>query len=245
MTVSIAADDITMVVLAAGVGDRAGNGVPKQFVRLGDIDDPDRTPLDLVLASYETVTDIGSLVVVCSEPYREQTEAIAAKYDKPIRIINGGETRHDSLYQGVEAVETEIMGIHDAARPLLWEPALDAAIKKLHNGSRAVTTAVHPYASMLACVEDGPISGVLERWDIAHTVAPAFYYTADLLEAWQICDERGLEYRDEPAMIMATLPDIVIETVEGHRSCFKLTYPEDFDILAAHRRQKMEASQDS
>ena len=38
-------------------------------------------------------------------------------------------------------------------------------------------------------------------------------------------------------MMTGIFPDFVIQTVEGHRSSFKLTYPEDFDLLASFRRQ--------
>jgi 2-C-methyl-D-erythritol 4-phosphate cytidylyltransferase len=234
---TIGPTDITMVVLAAGVGDRMGRDIPKQFVKLGDADKPDRTPLDLLLAAYEEADEVGSLVVVCSDEYRDQTESIVANYTKTNKIVLGGANRHDSLYRGIKAVGTTITGIHDAARPILDRPALQAGVERLKNGARAIATVVHPYATMLVCSENGPVERALERWAVAHTLAPAFYYTADLLTALKESEKRGLEFRDEPAMMMGMFPDFVIDTVEGHRWSFKLTYPEDFDLLASLRRQ--------
>ncbi len=229
--------DITMVIPAAGVGDRTGENTPKQFVQLGDDDYPQRTPLDLLLDSYENSPEIARLIVVCSPDYRDLTERICSAYSKIEKIVDGGATRHDSLFLGVNAVESLIVGIHDAARPLLYRPALEAAVEKLRQGARAIATVFHPYASMLVCDAGGPVGGVHERWGIAHAISPAFYYTDDLCSALLRCNEQNLEFRDEPAMMMEMTPDLVIHTVEGHRSGFKLTFPEDFDVLAAHRRQ--------
>ena len=175
--------DVTMVVPAAGVGDRMGRNIPKQFVKLGDEDKPDRTPLELLVAAYEEADEVGHLIVVCSDEYREQTEETVAGYSKVDKIVRGGATRHDSLFRGIEAVDTTIVGIHDAARPILFNPALKAGIQRMKEGARAVSTVVHPYATMLVCEENGPVEGALERWAVAHTVSPAFYYTEDLLTA--------------------------------------------------------------
>ena len=72
---------------------------------------------------------------------------------------------------------------------------------------------------------------------IAHTVSPAMYYTKELLAALQEAEKRGIQFRDETAMMQEIFPGLKIQTVEGHRSSFKLTYPEDFGILASFRRQ--------
>lgn len=233
----ISAADITLVIPAAGIGDRMGRDIPKQFVALGDRDDPQLTPLDLLLAGYDESDEVGHLIVVCSDEYRDQTEEIVADYRKVKKVVRGGATRHESLFRGIEAVETMIAGIHDAARPILYKPALRAGIERMQEGARAIITVVHAYATMVICAENGLLEGALERWEIAHTVSPAMYYTKELLAALQEAEKRGIQFRDEPAMMQEIFPDLKIQTVEGHRSSFKLTYPEDFGILASFRRQ--------
>jgi 2-C-methyl-D-erythritol 4-phosphate cytidylyltransferase len=59
-------------------------------------------------------------------------------------------------------------------------------------------------------------------------------YTQDLLDAFATADRAGLEFRDESALMRHMRPDIRLETVEGHRSGFKLTYPGDLEILRVH-----------
>jgi 2-C-methyl-D-erythritol 4-phosphate cytidylyltransferase len=89
---------------------------------------------------------------------------------------------------------------------------------------------------MLVLKDDGPITRVLERNEVAFEMCPAAFYTADLIESFDRAEELGLSFRDEPAMMLALYPNIVMVPVEGHRSGFKLTYPEDMEILAAFRR---------
>nr|MDJ0925944.1 2-C-methyl-D-erythritol 4-phosphate cytidylyltransferase [Acidimicrobiia bacterium] len=140
------------------------------------------------------------------------------------------------VLRGVAAIQTKITLIHDAARPLLYAPALKDCLEKLQNGARIVHTATHPYASMLLTTDGGPVKGVIERNEIAYGMCPAAFYTEDLRDAFRMAAERGLSYRDEAAMMHALRPDIVMETVPGHRSGFKLTYAEDMEMLTVYRR---------
>ena len=234
-TERVSAEDVTAVILAAGTGDRLGGDLPKQYVPLGDRDNPTRTVIDLLLEGYAASGLVANICIVASDEHFDIAGKIADRYART-RVVVGGATRHDSVYLGVQAVETEVTILHDAARPLLHQPALAVCIDKLRRGAQAVLTATQPYASMLICSENGPVSGVIERDLIAFEQCPVAYYTADLREAFEIAAERGLSFRDEPAMMIAIRPDIINETAPGHRFGFKLTYPEDLEVLATYRR---------
>ena len=54
--------------------------------------DPQRTPLDLLLAGYEESDEVGHLIVVCSDEYRDQTEGNVADYRKVKKVVRGGAT---------------------------------------------------------------------------------------------------------------------------------------------------------
>lgn len=231
----VSAKDVTAVILAAGTGDRLGGDLPKQYAPLGDRDDPTRTVIDLLLESYAASGHVANICIVASDEHFDIASAIADRYGRT-RVVVGGATRHDSVYLGVQAVETAVTILHDAARPLLHQPALAVCIEKFRCGAQAVLTATQPYASMLMCTENGPVSGVVERDRIAFEQCPVAYYTADIREAFDIAAERGLSFRDEPAMMMGIRPDIISETAPGHRFGFKLTYPEDLEVLATYRR---------
>ena len=104
----------------------------------------------------------------------------------------------------------------------------------MRNGSRAIVTVFHPYASMLLCTHNGPVTGVIERTEIAYSQCPVVVYTKDLADAIDSAEKDRLEFRDESALIRHFRPDIVLETVEGHQSGFKLTYPGDLEVLKIH-----------
>ena len=233
---TVTAEDLSVIILAAGSGDRMSSPTPKQYLELGDEDDPHRTVMDLLLADYDRAEEVAEIRVICAADYLDRAHEIADRYPKVRGIVIGGEVRHDSVRIGAESVETKITLIHDAARPLLYQPALEACFKKFQNGARSVGTIFHPYASMVIATDDGPMTGVMERNEIAYGLCPVAYYTEDLLDAFRLSDEQGIHYRDEPAMMRVFRPDIITETVQGHPSCFKLTYPEDIDLLAVYRR---------
>ena len=59
--------DLCALVLAAGRGDRMGADRPKQYLEVGDPENPRRTVLDLLLASYQSASEVGAICLVYGE----------------------------------------------------------------------------------------------------------------------------------------------------------------------------------
>ena len=123
---------ITALIVAAGKGERAGSGIPKQFRSfrgksvLGHAID--------ALAAHPAISDIR--VVIGSGQEDLYKEAIGTR-SLGFPII-GGATRQDSVRNGLEtqAVEgaPDIVLIHDAARPLYTDcryRSIDCRARKL------------------------------------------------------------------------------------------------------------------
>jgi 2-C-methyl-D-erythritol 4-phosphate cytidylyltransferase len=219
------------LILAAGSGTRAKTDIPKQFLPLNWEGQQRRIVLDLLLTTYQEHPAIAGITLVYPPSYSDLVIEIARDYPKIKKLVPGGATRHQSVRLGLASVPAEITCIHDAARPVVHRPALDGCISKLRSGSRGVMTVFHPYASMILCKNDGPVTGILERAEIAYGQCPVAYFTHDLVSAFDAAEKMNLEFRDEPALMRHLRPDITLETVEGHQSGFKLTYPGDLDIL--------------
>ncbi len=225
---------IWALILAAGAGTRAKTDIPKQFLPLHWEGERRRTVLDLLLSAYQAHPGIAGMVLVYPGPYVDLAAEIACDYSKVKELVQGGETRYQSVRQGMAAIRGPITFVHDAARPIVHQPTLDACIAKLRSGARGIATVYHPYATMLLCAENGAVTGVLERNQVAHSQCPIVFYTQDLLDAFAAAEREGLEFRDESALMRSIRPDIRLETVEGDRSGFKLTYPGDMEILRIH-----------
>ena len=53
----------------------------------------------------------------------------AARCRKPVRLVQGGDTRAESARRGVEAAGGELVAIHDAARPFVSQAVIEAALQ--------------------------------------------------------------------------------------------------------------------
>jgi 2-C-methyl-D-erythritol 4-phosphate cytidylyltransferase len=222
------------LILAGGAGTRAKTDIPKQFLPLHWEGEPRQIVLDLLLSAYQAHPAIEGIVLVYPAAYADLAADIACDYSKVKEMVEGGATRYQSVRRGAAAIPAPIAFVHDAARPIVPRSTLDACLAKLHAGAVAVATVCHPYATMLLCEDSGPVTGVIERDRVADSQCPIVLYTRDLMDAFATAERTGLEFRDESALMRHVRPDIRLETVEGHRSGFKLTYPGDLEILRVH-----------
>ena len=108
------------IIVAGGTGQRMGSVVPKQFLEIEG-----KSILLHTIDQFVTAFDDISLVVVLPEGYIEDGKKLLKNRTKnPIQFIAGGETRFQSVKNGLAAVkEKSIVFVHDAVRCLLT-PAL-------------------------------------------------------------------------------------------------------------------------
>lgn len=120
------------VIAAAGSGRRMG-GVSKPNIKvLG------KTLFEYVLGAFDR-SCVCEIVVVCSEDNESSLRELAVGYKKPITFTRGGETRAESVKNGVFASskDIEIICAHDCARPFVTAEMIDDAVEKafLHGAS--------------------------------------------------------------------------------------------------------------
>lgn len=112
------------IILSAGRGERFGSSIPKQYLKLNN-----KPVLEYSLDLFEGINEIDGCILVVDKNWTSNKSRINLRqYQKTIKIIEGGQRRQDSVYNGVCAVpqNTDIIVIHDSARPF---PPVDA-IKK-------------------------------------------------------------------------------------------------------------------
>lgn len=106
------------VLVAAGAGSRIG-GAPKQFRRLG--------ALPLWRWSAETAAalcgqgGIEELIVVFPAQVSGGEIPGLRDFPRPLKCVQGGATRTESVRNGLAATDADYVLIHDAARPFLSE----------------------------------------------------------------------------------------------------------------------------
>jgi 2-C-methyl-D-erythritol 4-phosphate cytidylyltransferase len=156
---------VTAVIAAAGSGERLGAGGPKAFALLGG-----RPMIDWSLDACRACGSVAAIVVAVPAGHAHGLQEVV--------IVEGGVTRAESVANALIAVDTELVAIHDAARPLLTPKLLDDLVAELvANPDADGIIAAAPITDTVKKVRG--ISGRSERPDI-----PQISETVDRGELW-------------------------------------------------------------
>lgn len=108
------------MIAAAGSGQRLGAGGPKAFVPLAG-----REMVEWSIAACRAAPSVRSIVVACPPGHVHDLAG------GDIGVVDGGATRAESVSNALEAVGTELVAIHDAARPLVTPELIEEVVATL------------------------------------------------------------------------------------------------------------------
>jgi 2-C-methyl-D-erythritol 4-phosphate cytidylyltransferase len=111
---------VTAVIAAAGSGERLGAGGPKAFVPLAG-----RPMVEWSVVALRAVGAVRSIVVACPPGHVHELGG------HDLGAVEGGETRSASVANALAAVGTELVAIHDAARPLVTPQLIEGVLAAL------------------------------------------------------------------------------------------------------------------
>ena len=121
------------LITAAGKGTRlVGAGIPKQFLRVRG--------KPILIYSVETFNNnelIDEIYIITSKEHIEEVERLCRQYNinKLKGVVEGGQTRQESVFNGLQAMKTNNVGdndivlIHDGARPLVDNVIIIATLR--------------------------------------------------------------------------------------------------------------------
>jgi 2-C-methyl-D-erythritol 4-phosphate cytidylyltransferase len=120
------------VIVAGGIGTRMNSNIPKQFLRLNG-----KPILYHTIKAFQTTISDIKIILVLPKEYIAQQDYLNSIADNiaDIVVVSGGETRFQSVKNGLNAIQTDgIVFIHDGVRPFitqkLVENCLQTAIDK-------------------------------------------------------------------------------------------------------------------
>jgi 2-C-methyl-D-erythritol 4-phosphate cytidylyltransferase len=229
------AERIVGIVPAAGFGTRlrptASGGTPKQLLEL------DGVPiLFWTLRRLAACPRLSSLVVAVRAADRSGIEArlVAESYAAGVRIVEGGETRQESVANALRAVpgQAELVLVHDAVRPFvelaLIERVLDAAAETgaaiLGLPARDTIKEVEPARGG----QQSRIAATIPRERIVLAQTPQVFRFDWLKEAVERAADDGFRGSDE-AMLVERLGHPVTVVMGSERN-IKITTPGDLDL---------------
>lgn len=237
---------VAVVIVAAGGGRRMGAAVNKVFLPLDGIPILART-----ITAFEIMPVITQIVLVAAQVDRHRCTTLVRDggYGKVTRIVTGGDSRHASESNGLQALAGDVAEgrvdtilVHDAVRPFVRAEVISALI----DTARAVGAAIPaiPVDTPLVSVDDaGRLTlGDADLW-IAQT--PQAFRAAGILDAHRRAGDADFVGTDT-ASVVERLGDPVAIVV-GHADNIKITTPDDLIraecILADRRAGTVDADQ--
>jgi 2-C-methyl-D-erythritol 4-phosphate cytidylyltransferase / 2-C-methyl-D-erythritol 2,4-cyclodiphosphate synthase len=213
---------IAVLIVAAGQGERAGGGVPKQFRQLGSW-----PLLRWSVEAFSSHPAISAVHVVIGSDQHAHYERATRSVALPPPIV-GGERRQDSVRNGLEALAMhgpDYVLIHDAARPLASRRLIDGVIAALITGADAAVPMM-PVADTLRRRNDDGTWDVVPRARLHRAQTPQGFHFIKILEAHRAHADASVT--DD--MAIAELAGLAIVATSGEESNLKVTEPEDFAI---------------
>ena len=186
------------LVVAGGRGTRMGGGIPKQFLRLGKL------PLLVhALLVFQRSRRISQIVLVVPKGFGGRAEALVVKHrlGKVVRVVMGGKERQDSVLLGLRAVrpDTDVVLIHDAARPGVTRNLVEGPIRRLLRKKEGVLVAI-PVADTLKRVEKGMVIATLDRSVLRRAQTPQVFPYPGILQAYERAEREGFRATDDAAI---------------------------------------------
>jgi len=210
------------VIVAGGSGSRMGTELPKQFLMLKD-----KPVLYYSLKTFlDAYEDLQVVLVLPVDHIDMGQEIIDAYFDKErIKITAGGDTRFQSVKNGLELVEEEsIVFVHDGVRCLLSERLVARCYQSAIETGSAIPV-VTSKDSVRLQHDDG--NEAVDRSKVLLVQTPQTFHGKILLRAFQI-DYKD-KFTDEATVVEAF--GLNVSLVEGEDTNIKITRP--IDLLIA------------
>ena len=159
-------------------------------------------------------------IVVCGYGYLKELIS-----DSKIRLINGGATRQESVYNGLQEINCDYVLIHDAARPMIT-PEIIEKVKKEVVEKKAVSVMTKTIDTIKEVDENGKIIKTIDRSKLYNTQTPQAFEYKLIKSAHEKL--KGQNYTDDCGMLEALGYDVYM--VEGDYKNIKITYPSDIEL---------------
>lgn len=217
------------LIVAAGRGERAGGGLPKQYRPLAGV-----PVLRRSLAAFAGHPRVDGVRVVIADGHRAHYDAAVAGLDLLPPVL-GGTERQESVRLGLESLAAsspDAVLIHDAARPLVPAAVIDRVLDALEGAPAALP--VLPVVDTLKRGTDGLATETVPRAGLWRAQTPQGFRFREILAAHRRA-AGGPPATDDAAI--AERAGLPVALVDGDEAAAKLTTGDDLAraeaILAA------------
>jgi 2-C-methyl-D-erythritol 4-phosphate cytidylyltransferase len=146
-----------------------------------------------------------------------------------LAVVAGGATRAGSVANALEAVDTELVAVHDAARPLLTPALVEALVDALEaEPDAAGVIAATALTDTIKQAQRGVVERTRDRSRLWAAQTPQVFRTEALRAALAAGDEARAAATDEAMLIEAAGGTVLIHPIAAEN--LKITTPLDLRI---------------
>ena len=209
------------IIVAGGSGTRMGGNLPKQFLLLKN-----KPVLYYSINAFLQAYDDLKVILVLPNNYTDMgQEIVNAWFNKErIRITTGGDTRFQSVKNGLQLVtEESIIFVHDGVRCLLSRALIHSCYEKaLETGTAIPVVASKDSVRLLT----GEGSEIIDRNRVMLVQTPQTFHSKILIPAFNI--DYNEKFTDEAIVVESS--GINVSLVQGEETNIKITTPLDLVV---------------
>jgi 2-C-methyl-D-erythritol 4-phosphate cytidylyltransferase len=212
------------LIVAGGKGTRIKSSLPKQFIELNG-----KPILFHTIEAFYRYSDKINIVLVLPEDDFEIWNTICKKFNftKPIILQKGGESRFQSVKNGLSKIEgAGLVAIHDGVRPLVSEDIIGASFR-LAAVHQSAVAAVRLKESIRMTDQDNTKAVDRSKFRLIQT--PQTFDLQLIKKAYEIKEDTSLT--DDASV--AERAGHIISLFEGSYENIKITTQEDLIVAKA------------
>lgn len=228
---------LSAIVLAAGRGARFGKKTSKPLVKVN------LKPIILYsLKALSQQPEVKDIVLVVNASNRKAIVDLVKKNKllKVSKIITGGLRRQDSVYNALKVLDrlTELVLIHDSARPFIDKKVTSSVIEEAQKTGAAIVGT--PVKATIKQIREAGVSDkgyvvekTIDRSNLWEAQTPQVFRKGLILMAYQRFND--LDVTDDASLIEKL--GIPVSIVKGSYFNIKITTPEDLILAEAIARK--------
>ena len=150
---------VTAIIVAAGNSTRFGQDKNKNLFEVNQ-----KPIIEYSIEVFNKCEKITDIILVVKEEEKEYFSSIVnkIKLTKPFKYVHGGKTRKDSVYNALKETISDIVIIHDGARPRIKEVYVDRCLNEMDK-FKGVTVAVKSKDTIKICDDEGIVIETTKR----------------------------------------------------------------------------------
>ena len=205
---------VSVILMMAGSSSRMNSNENKLFLELGD--------KKVFQHSLDKFLEFG-LEVICV--IKEENIKYLGDYLDKVKVVIGGNTRQESVYNGLCACNNDYILIHDAARPFISKNIIEDCLNAINQDKNFLVAAPSKDSIYLKT----PLQ-TLNRDNVCLAQTPQGGLKTDFLTAHLKAVEEGISATDDISLVLKYIDNEVM-LITGEDINFKLTTSLDY-ILA-------------